>query len=356
MSRPSTDRTVEVVSTLCDLPGPGGHEGPVRSCLEGQWADHVSSLRADPVGNLLARVGEGAGPRVLIDAHMDEIAYRVRAITPDGFLLLHNAQGSQRDPQERRYMVGNAAQVLRRGEVVARGVFAAPSGHILSAKLLQEGHLGINDFFVDLGCGSAAEVEERGVHIGAAVIFDATTRRLGSRLVGKAMDDRMLLAVMTLLAEQLDPAELTVDLWLGATIQEENGLHGAFAISATERFDAVICLDVGLTGDIPVIAPGDVAPRLGGGPIVLHGDRGVHYDGKLTWDLIESAEAAAIPFQHGSFGDYSSDGTTYMNAGMPTALIATPTRYTHTAIEMTDIADVQATVALLHAYVTRPRD
>jgi endoglucanase len=133
-------------------------------------------------------------------------------------------------------------------------------------------------------------------------------------------------------------------------------LHGTFALSATERFDAVIALDVGLTGDISVIVPGEVSPRLGGGPIVLHVDRGVQYYSELAWDLIETAETAGIPFQHGSFGNYSSDGTTYVNASMPTALIATPTRYTHTAIEMTDIADVQATVALLHAYVTRSRD
>jgi hypothetical protein len=81
MSQPSAGRTFEVVSTLCDLPAPGGHEGPVRDCLRDQWGAHAISIEETAVGNLLARVGDGAGSRVLIDAHMDEIAFRVRLIT-----------------------------------------------------------------------------------------------------------------------------------------------------------------------------------------------------------------------------------------------------------------------------------
>jgi endoglucanase len=345
-------RLIELVSRLCDLPGPSGHEEPVREWLRAAWRGRVSDERTDGLGNLLVRVGNGEGPRIALVAHMDEIGFRVRSITPDGFLLLASAQRGYHEPQERRYMVGQPARVLSRGEVAARGIFAAPSGHILSPKLRDEAHLTLNDFFVDLGLSSRDEVEQLGVHVGAPVVFDVETRTVGGRIVGKAMDDRMLLAEMTLLLERLDPAALQVDLWLAATVQEEIGLHGARAVAAAERFDEVIVLDVGLTGDIPILAPGDVATALGAGPILVHSDETVHYDQRVIWRLAEAAERAGVPFQHGTFGGYSSDGVAFIDAGMPTALLATPTRYTHTPIEMADVADIDNTVQLLEAYVT----
>ncbi len=41
-----------------------------------------------------------------------------------------------------------------------------------------------------------------------------------------------------------------------------------------------------------------------------------------------------------------------MDHGVPTGLLAVPTRYTHTAFEMVSEADVRAAVGLLKAFVT----
>ena len=345
-------RLADLIARLCDLPGPTGYENAVRDRLLEAWKPHASHLRTDAVGNVLARVGEGMGRRVLIDAHMDEISFRVASITEDGFLMLADALPRGQDqPQERRYMVAQPAQVISRSGVVARGVFAAPSGHVLTAEMRERGHLMASDFFVELGLSSRAEVEALGVHPGAPVIFEVATRRLGSRMVGKALDDRLLLAIMTRLLEDLAPEALTVDLWLAATVQEENGVHGARALAATERFDAVIALDVGLTGDVPGLER-PLPTRLGGGPVIVHSDDYVHYDARLTWSLVDAAARAGVECQHAAFGRYGSDGLAYLDAGMPAALVATPVRYTHTAIETAELADATATLELLRAFVT----
>ena len=346
------DRLADLVCELCDLPGPTGYEDAVRARLLETWKPHVSELRTDAVGNVLARVGSAEGRRVLIDAHMDEISFRVASISEDGFLRLADALPRGADlPQERRYMVAQPAQVISRHGVVARGVFAAPSGHVLTAEMRESGHLMASDFFLELGLSSRAEAEALGIHPGAPVIFDVATRRLGSKLVGKALDDRLLLAIMTRLLEDLDPRALTVDLWLAATVQEENGVHGARALAATERFDAVVALDVGLTADVPGL-PDELSTRLGGGPVIVHSDGYVHYDAPLTWSLVDAAAGAGISFQHAAFGRYGSDGLAYLDAGMPAALVATPVRYTHTAIETAELADATATLELLRAFVT----
>ena len=345
------ERLARLIAELCDLPGPTGYEDAVRARLLEAWKPHVTELRTDGVGNVLARVGDGRGRRVLIDAHMDEISFRVMSITEDGFLMLADALPRGQDlPQERRFMVGQPAQVVSRSGVVARGVFAAPSGHVLSKEMRERGHLMASDFFVELGLSSRAEVEALGVHPGAPVIFDVATRRLNSRLVGKALDDRLLLAIMTRLLEELDRDALTVDLWLAATVQEENGVHGARALAATERFDAVIALDVGLTADVPSL-DSPLTTRLGGGPVIVHSDDYIHYDAPLTWSLVDAAAAAGIDCQHAAFGRYGSDGAAFLDAGMPAALVATPVRYTHTAIETAELADATATLELLRAFV-----
>lgn len=346
------ERLAGLIAELCDLPGPTGYEGAVRERLLAAWRPHVSELRTDRVGNVLARVGGGEGRRVLIDAHMDEISFRVASITDDGFVMVADALPRGQDlPQERRYMVAQPAQVISRHGVVARGVFAAPSGHVLTAEMRERGHLMASDFFLELGLASRAEVEAMGVHPGAPVIFDVATRRLGSRVVGKALDDRLLLAIMTRLLEDLDPTALTVDLWFAATVQEENGVHGARALAATERFDAVIALDVGLTADVPSL-DSQLSTRLGGGPVIVHSDDYVHYDAPLTWELVDAAARAGVDCQHAAFGRYGSDGLAYLDAGMPAALVATPVRYTHTAIETAELADATATLELLRAFVT----
>ena len=76
-------------------------------------------MRRDPVGNLVARVG-GSGPRVLVQAHMDQVGYVVRHVTDDGFLLLDGAQGDRRTGPERRHPVGQPVRVAHARRQLAR--------------------------------------------------------------------------------------------------------------------------------------------------------------------------------------------------------------------------------------------
>jgi putative aminopeptidase FrvX len=346
-------RITEVVSALCELPGPTGYEHLVRDWLKVAWGRHTDDIEVDAVGNLIAHIGAAKRRSVLLDAHMDEIGFKVRYVTDDGFLMLANAQSSQTKPQQSRHMIGQPAQIVTADGVLAHGVFAAPSGHVGALEPKADGNILISDFFVDLGLASREQVDAQGIHPGAAVIFAAKPRTLGNRLVAKAMDDRLLLAVITLLLDALDGSALAADLWLSATIQEENGVHGARALASTKRFDAAVALDVGLTADTPVIAPNQLPTRLGGGPVIVHSDQFVNYNPQLTSGLLDTARRHGIPHQQATFGQYGSNGVAFQDAGIPTALIGTPIRYPHTAFEMADIDDIRATVTLLQAYLTR---
>ena len=107
-------------------------------------------------------------------------------------------------------------------------------------------------------------------------------QQLGPHVVGKALDDRVPLAVITEVLRRVPPAERAWELTLACTVQEEIGLIGAFALAAREQFDAAIVVEIGLAGDIPGVDERAMPLRLGAGPVLVHKDALVHYDHALT--------------------------------------------------------------------------
>ncbi len=141
-------------------------------------------------------------------------------------------------------------------------------------------------------------------------------------MVGKALDDRVPLAVITEVLRRVPLAERGCELTLACTVQEEVGLIGAFALAARERFDAAIVVEIGMAGDIPGVDERMMPLRLGGGPVLVHKDALVHYDYALTQRLEQVAQGAGIPIQHAIFGSFGSDGAALMKADIPAALVA----------------------------------
>ncbi len=338
-----------LIKTLTELSGPVGQEGPVLDFVEQAWREQGASVERSPIGNVIARVG-GAGPKLLLVAHADELCYLVRAIHPDGFLWLANGQGWQRATSFRNgFTIGQRVRVMAHsGELP--GVIGAVTGHLASIALSEPQELTWNDFWVDTGL-SQSELLARGVTPGTRVIWDATTEQFGPHVVGKALDDRAALAVLTEVLKRVPPAELGCQLTLACTVQEEIGVIGAAALARDERWNAAIAVEVGMAGDIPGVDERDGPLRLGAGPVLVHKDSLVHYDHALTHRLEQVAGEAGIPIQHAVFGSFGSDGVSFMRAGTPSALVAFPTRYTHTPFETGHLADIESLVTWLCALV-----
>jgi putative aminopeptidase FrvX len=341
-----------LVAEFCAVSAPSGAETELADLLTSRWEPRSAEVWRDPVGNVVARVG-GSGPRVLLQAHMDQVGYIVRHVTDDGFLLLDGSQGDRRAGPERRHPVGQPVRVLLRDGAWLDGVIVASSGHVLTAKQRDEHELGYDDFWVEHGLGDRDAVLAAGVHVGSPVVFSAPTRVLGELLIGPAMDNRVGLAIMDAVLDAVTVEALACELWLGATVQEENGLHGARVLGLAEHFDAAIAIDVGLAGDIPAVDKREYATRLGAGPIAVHRDTGIVYDRILTQHLLGLAAGAGIAAQDGLFAGYGSDGLALAESGSPTALLTVATRYTHTAFETIHPDDLAAAVDILALLVTQ---
>ena len=339
----------DLIKELTELPGPVGQEEAVLARIETLWQEAGAEISRTAIGNVIAKAG-GEGERLLLVAHADELCYLVRAIDEDGFLWLANGQAWQRTAGLRNsFAIGQRVQILARHGALP-GFIATTTGHLASLALPELTELTWNDFWVETGL-SRDELIEAGVTPGTRIIWDAETTQMGRHLVGKALDDRALLAVMTEVVRRVPLAERRCNLTLACSVQEEIGLIGAAALAAHGAYDSVIALEIGLSGDIPGVTEREMPVHLGRGPILVHKDARVHYDYALTARLESVAAAAGIPIQHAVFGSFGSDGSEFMKAGMPSALLAIPVRYTHTPFETAHLEDIEALTAWLCALV-----
>jgi endoglucanase len=341
----------ELVKTLTEIPGPIGQEELVHEWCAKHWSDFAEDVAITPVGNVVAKVG-GMGPSLIVLAHGDELSLMVRSISDNGLLRVWPATRDLRGRPSSRYSpVNQPALVLAdSGQIPGQLVYA--SGHVMDAASTRE-HFLWDDWFVDLGYTSKEKVESFGIRTGSRIVLNPPTRRLGDTIVGKAMDNRAALSIATSVAERANKAALKHTLWVGSTVQEENGLLGASSIPDVHNFDFAINLDVGLCGDVPGTKPENHPSKLGGGPIIVHQDASVHYSHRMTMAMAATAEANDIPIQHAIFQNYGSDGAELIRRGVETVLLTMPTRYTHSPNEMVTETELVQCVDLILAYLER---
>jgi putative aminopeptidase FrvX len=339
-------RMEELLRTLCELPGPTGQEEAVTSWVAEQWEGR-GELTRTPVGNLFLRI-PGPGPRVLLAAHADELSMIVRSITPDGFLRV---LPGERDVFSFPYFMGQRFRILADGGEVP-GILATTTGHALTPEQRDRTRLTWDDLFVDVGM-TAEEAAAHGIHVGTRMVWDPGIQRVGRLLVGKAMDDRLGVAVLVELSRRLAEKKPRFDVTLALTVQEEIGMVGASSLARDDRsYDVGFIIDNGLAGDIPTVAEAHMPVRLGGGPALVHRDSSVHYSRRLISELRAVAEKHDIPVQDVVLYHYSSDGAHLVRQGMESLLVAPPIRYSHSPFEAVDPRDVESAVRLFEAYLT----
>jgi endoglucanase len=350
--RPTSTDVIETMIELMGLPGPTGQEEPVLAWCRRVWAELGADVTVSPIGNVTARI-HGDGPKLLLQGHADEIGYVVKSIDPRGFIWLADGQAGGSRHLYHRHAVGQPALIVGRDGPI-EGLFATVTGHIISTRPDEGPLLAMNDLFVDVGAGSRLEAEALGVRVGAGVLWNPPTRRLGSRIVGKAIDDRVALALMTHVLATVDRSALAYDLTVAATIQEEIGLVGATSLGARGTYDLAVAIDNGPIADYPGTDSREMPVSLGAGPTLVYKDSWTHYDRRVIKRLSAVADANGIAVQHATFPGFGSDGAALIRAGIPSALLGIATRYTHAPFEMADERDVRGALDLLNAFVTTP--
>jgi endoglucanase len=339
----ASDPTVSLLQRLADAPGPPGFEEPVRKIMVEEMKPLADSIRYDGVGGVIAQSGS-TGPRIMIDAHMDELGGMVRRVTPDGFISMQMLGGwlDQALIGQRWVIVG------------ARGPVHAVTGvrdiHVIPAD--ERTRVFPRDMvFLDVGAKSAAEVAALGITAGDPVAPDAPFAELNGtgNYVGKGWDDRIGCAVLVEALRRVAHTRHPNQLFFVATVQEEVGLRGAQTAAAVVRPDIGIALEGGITGDVPGDRPEETQVKLGAGPGLFLYDSSTLPNRRFVALVKDAARRNGSPLQLDLVQGYGDDSAEIQrsNGGVPTVNIVVPVRYTHVHNGIVNRADFDRTVDLV---------
>jgi putative aminopeptidase len=230
------------LTQLTALHAPSGAEQPVVARMRALFAPLVDRVAVDHMGNLTAtREGPAGAPHVVISAHSDEIGAQVASIEPNGLLRLRPLGGVQA-----RLLEGRLVWVAGHP-----GVIGARSGHLTPPEEQGRGAR-LEDLFVDLGLDDTDGVVALGVRIGDPVVVLSELRDLaGTRVAGKAIDNRASCVVLLHVLRRLQGQALPCRLTALVAVQEEVGLRGALVSYTRLAPDLAIVVDTTPATDTP---------------------------------------------------------------------------------------------------------
>lgn len=340
-----SDETIQLLQALADAPGPPGFEESVRKVMVERMKPLSDKLQYDGLGSVIAVQG-ASGPRVMVDAHMDELGGVIRRVTADGYLTMQMLGGwLDQALVDQRWMIMGS-----RGPV--RAITGIRDIHIASQdernKVFPR-----DSVFLDVGAKNAAEVAALGLEPGDPVVPDAPFAVMNGtqNYLGKGWDDRVgcavLIAAMKKLAHSPHPNQI---FWV-ATVQEEVGLRGAHTASKVVRPDIGIAIEGGVTRDSPGVHPEEAQERLGAGPALFLYDFSELPNRKFAALVKQVAQQKSIPLQTELIQGYGDDSAEMQksNGGVPTVNLVVPVRYTHSHNGIMNRADFDQTVDLVVA-------
>jgi putative aminopeptidase FrvX len=340
----------ELLKKLSNAHGVSGSEGSVFSLIKKELKGSVDEIREDAMGNLIA-IKRGNKFKIMLAAHMDEIGLMVKYIDEKGFLRFV-ALGGWYGPT-----LYNQRVVLHGSKGPCMGVIGGKPPHMMDEDERKKG-VKVDEMFIDVGAQNKGDVEELGIDIGTPVTIDREFATLANnRVTGKAFDNR---AGVAMLIKTLKTVETPFTIYGVFTVQEEVGLKGARTSAYALDPDCAIATDVTIPGDHPGIEMKDAAVEMGKGPVITIVDssgRGLIANRNVVKWLGKAAEENSIPVQVevGSGGTTDATAIHLTKAGIPSTTLSIPSRYIHSPVEVLDVRDIEAGVALLVAALkTKP--
>jgi endoglucanase len=338
----------ELLRTLLTTPGAPGQERETVAAWRAA-AGEFARVSVDPMGTPVARVeGRAAHPLLAVVGHIDEIAVLVSHVTKEGYLKVVSSGGW--DPQ---ILVGQRVQVLTRDGPIP-GVCGRKPIHLLESEERKKA-VELKGLHVDIGAKDRDDALGR-VRQGDPIVVAAEPVELpNGRLASRALDNRLGVYVALEVARRVAGAGGGAGpVAAVAAVQEEIGAHGARAVGYGLEPDVAIVVDVTHATDAPGVEPGELGEHgLGDGAVLT---RGAIVSARVNALLDEAAAAEGIATTTEVAGRGTStdaDSIHLSRTGVPTAVLSIPLRYMHSPVELVELADVEAVIALITAFALR---
>lgn len=324
-----------LLRTLTELNGTSGVEKEIRQALRQEIEPFVDSIMIDKIGNLIVQKNRSEqGPKIMLAAHMDEVALMITDLTADGLLKFHPVGGI-----DSRILVSKPVKI---NSLV--GVIGAKAIHLQKPQERQQA-LKIDQLYIDIGAKTKEEAEKQ-VKLGDYAYFLTKTEPLGEGyLKGKAFDDRVGCYVLS----EIFKKDYSLNLVGAYTVQEEVGLRGAKVAAYHVQPDFAIVLEGTIAADMIHLEEHEWVTELGKGPALSIMDHTTLYNPKLIEQVAQLAKNNEIPlqFRRGNSGGNDAGKIHLSREGIPTITISVPCRYIHSTASIISEDDVKNTISLI---------
>ncbi len=316
-------------------PSVSGRESAVANKIKTYIESYVDECYIDALGNLIAlKKGTAENKKkVMLCAHMDEIGFLATFIEESGYIRIAPVGGIN-------FLASAFSEVVSENGTV--GLIVPESGTPAS-------EMKADKMYIDIGAKNRKEAE-RHVKIGDFFVVKPYAKKMcGTRVMGRPFDDRVGCAILLDLAKKLEAPKH--DIYYVFSVQEEVGCRGSKTAAYTVAPDYALAYDVTGTGDTLGARP--MACKVGDGAAIKIKDSSVICDMDTVAKLTELAKANKIKYQHEIllYGGTDTSSMQMARGGCRAAALSIPSRYIHSGVEVIDMADAEACVALTKAFV-----
>ncbi len=325
---------------LCAISGVSGYESGVSKYACELLRPYCDTTETTPLNNAVGvrSCGVPDAPRILLDAHLDQIGFIVSGYEKGGFVRFTQSGGF--DP---RLLCAKEVYADTDDGERFYGIITAMPPHVQSADERDKA-VPISDMLIDFGM--ADDVLKERIKIGTPVCLAAPHFELKNGFIGGCgLDDRAGFVALLYALDLLKDKKLCADVIVLGSSGEERNSYGAITSTYTQHPDYAIAVDVthATSPDVPKTKGFDA----GSGACIT---KGTSLNRTFTELIISVAKKNKIPHTIEVASGATGTNITPMQVvrfGTATGLVSLPLRYMHSPVEVVKTEDIESVGRLL---------
>lgn len=333
---------VQLIESLVKIPSPSGYTKEVITYLTELITSIGYEVQPSPKGGILVSVsGKNDQQHRYLTAHVDALGAMVRAIKPDGRLMIDKIGGFGWNMIEGENCIIHSKNKNFTGTILLHQT----SGHVYKDADSKVRDMNSIEIRLDEKVWSKTDTEALGIEVGDYISFDPRFVYSDSGFVkSRHLDDKASVAILISILKSLKENEtvLPYTTHFYFSTFEEVGFGGNSLIP--KEVVEYLAVDMGAIGDYQASDEYHVS-------ICVKDSSGpYHYD--LRNQLVDLCEKNEIPFKKDIYLFYGSDASAAMRAGAEVrhGLIGPGIESSH-AYERTHIDSLMATYRLIECYL-----
>lgn len=330
----------QLLRSLCGIMSIPGCERYAFDEVKSLVGDNFDDVYCDTARNivLVKKSAMQNAPRIMLDAHFDEVGMMVTGVSDDGYLRVINVGGIDRQllPASDVWVYTPTGKIY--------GVFASLAPHLVK-KGEENKTPEWKDLLIDIGIRSKEEAE-RLVPVGTPVGYYYSGDDLSNnRITGRGFDDKACAAGLICAVSRIPAEELAFDVYVTLSSGEEIGGGGAACAAFDIKPELAIITDVNFA--LTPGVSGDEGGKLGEGVMI---SLSAVTDRPLTKRIIDHANR--LELKHKKVVEATSTGTNAscvycVNEGVPVAVVSLPLAGMHSYNESLSLDDAETFITLI---------